>query len=181
MWNKNIYLGSSNSLINQQENKDFYIASRFFQDLAGEKPLYLQRANYYCSVDMYGMIVDKNGNQCPFNVEIKQRIKSKEELELYPEAELKKDKLERMEKATASGTRLYYLSLVNSQIGYLFDMTNLDMNQVREFNWTMKKTEFSDNDQLITVPTLGIPFSLAVHTLPLEQYYKDWYGLCAHG
>lgn len=180
MWN-NIYIGNGNPLINQQENKDYYIASRFFQDLANGKSLKLQKASQYCPVDMYGMVVDKYGNQCPFNVEIKQRNKSQRELQLYPEAELKEDKLNRMEKATAAGTRLYYLSLVNGKTGYLFDMTTLDRSQFRHFEWTMKKTEYSDDDQLITVPTLGIPYDLAVYTLPLEQYYKDWYGLCAHG
>lgn len=175
------YISISNPLIKLQEEKDYYVASRFFQDLSIGKKLYLNQANFYCSVDMHGLVVGDDGNQFPFNVEIKQRNKSDEEIELYPVAELKKDKYERMEKATAAGTRLYYLTLLNSKTGYLFDMTNLDWDKVNLVNWEMKRVEYSDRDEKIVVPTYMIPYSLAKYELPLEQYYKDWYGICARG
>lgn len=167
-----------NERIQKQEEKDFYIASRVIKEGIGSSgDIELEKAPQGYSVDIFGVTSYKNFFNTPsvkFNIEIKERWKGEKCLKQYPHAELKKDKLERMRIVTPRDTRLYYITLLNGKIAYVYDMDNLDWSRVNMVEWEMKKTEYSNDETKIKYWTYQIPYTMATYTIDCSKYYEDW-------
>lgn len=156
-----------NNIIDVQEDLDYYVASRCMEKMI---PYYhICSSPRGCSVDLYGM----NNRLEPFCVEIKERIKSKENLEKYPWAELKVEKLNRMRLARSG--KLYYMTLLNEEICYLWDMDKIDWDKVGVFEWEIKNCQMSSYSSKSSYMTYQIPFSMAIDSCYCGDYFYDWY------
>ena len=83
--------------IEEQENKDRYVASECLKWLMRKgTDLEITPTEITNYVDLNCSIINTKGKKVPFNVEIKERFKNKEQLKKYPNAELKEEKLERV-------------------------------------------------------------------------------------
>lgn len=132
---------TSNSAIEAQEAQDRYVAVECLKWLLRKgtdletKPT--QISDY---VDLNCSIIDGQGNKIPFNVEIKERLKTAEQLIKYPHAELKVDKFNRMRSVTPPGTRLLYMVLLNKTTCLIFNLDTLDWTKVQTKKWRIKRT-----------------------------------------
>ena len=167
-----------NSLIQLQEEKDYFVTSRIFKDLIAPGCT-LVKTPERCSVDMYGCVLGNHG-YIPFNVEIKERIKNEETLLRFPYAELKVSKFNNMKNTCTQGTKLFYTVLLNETIAYVYDFDYLDWETVETFEWEMKKTQFSNSNRMERVQVYNIPYSSATYTVSCSDYFKEWktyYGM----
>lgn len=126
-----------------------------------------------CPVDLKGSIstTDKNIN---FNVEVKQRNKTEEQLINYPCCELRCDKYQRMLEVTPKGTTLLYMVLLNETTCYLFNLSKINMNELETFNWRIKVTEVDSNSDYKNYLTYKIPIELASKTIDCSEYFNNW-------
>lgn len=159
-----------------KENRDRYVATQCLYHILAKKNKSVKIVNTptLCPVDLKCTSYTYTNKSIAFNVEIKERNKGKETLENYPYAELRVDKLDRMYKETARGTRLYYMVLLNREKMYLFDLDNLDYDKLNIYNWYIKDTEMSDNSSYSVYPTYQIPYSAATVTLDISYFFDDY-------
>ena len=126
-----------------------------------------------CPVDINGSISvsDKSVN---FNVEVKQRNKTEEQLIKWPYCELRVDKYQRMLQETPKGTTLLYMVLLNESTCYLFNLSKINMNELETFNWRIKVTEVDSNSPYRNYLTYKIPTELAFKTIDCSEYFNIW-------
>lgn len=160
-------------IIDQQENVDRYVATCCLHELLDNKSTSLTIVPTYttCSVDL-NCTVTQNGNEIPFNVEIKERNRTPEELKKYPLAELKQDKLRRMKLETPQSTGLYYMVLLNKEKCMLFNLKKLDWSEIPLKNWWIKRTQANPNSDYVCTPTYMIPYDKAIATINCSKYYN---------
>lgn len=159
------------SIITAQEKKDRFIASKCLTELLSKgKDLQIKPTEITDSVDLNCSVVNKNNKKIPFNVEIKERYKSDYQLKLYPNAELKADKLKRMKSVTPKGTKLFYMVLLNNKECLLFDLDKLDWSKVTTKYWHIKRTQVNPNSDYIDVLTHFIPYDLALKRIDITEY-----------
>lgn len=159
--------------IEAQEKKDRYVASECLKWLMRKgKDLEINPTQITDYVDLNCSIINTKNVKVPFNVEIKERFKSEEQLNKYPHAELKVDKYERMKDATPKGTALLYMVLLNNETCYLFNMNTIDWSKVEKRNWRIKRTQFNPNSDYVTVPTFFIPYDLATAKMDCSKFFN---------
>lgn len=160
--------------IDAQESKDRYVAERCLKDnilkCCGNN-LSISATPTTCYVDL-----KCNVGITYFNVEIKERFKKGIFLKENPVAELKVSKLKRMRSATPEDTRLFYMVLLNQRTCYLFDLDNLDWENVECRLWHIKKTQLDDDSEYVDELTYFIPYSMAVRKCDCSKYFSE-YGL----
>lgn len=152
--------------IEEMELKDRFIAENCLRNLLKKATsVTVKPTEIEDHVDLNCSCTTDKGKTIPFNVEIKERNKSQEQLDKYGyNCELRVDKYQRMRAATPKGTKLYYMVLFNNDTMYLFDMDSLDWSKVEKFNWRIKRTQMSDYSDYVTYPTYKIPLNLATIT-----------------
>lgn len=169
--------------IEQNENRDRYVAARFIYDniKEGADNITITQTDLYCPFDLScSCTLPLEGFNYPttvdFNVEIKERNKSDEQLKKYPNVELRVAKYRRM-KNQSKGKPLFYLVLLNEKIGYLFNITNIDkLKGVYTFNWRIKQTQLDPNSEYVDELTYSIPVDNAIRTEDISKYYTDYYN-----
>ena len=162
--------------ITKQEHLDRYVAARALETLCK----YDQEIKCYPTkisdpVDLQCLLIDPDAmTKKQINVEIKERIKSEENLEKYPWAELKVEKWNGMRAFTPSYAELLYVVLLNRKKAIIFDMFRLDWSKVTQTIWHIKDTQFDDQSEYFDTPILCIPYELADYEVDIEQFYKDY-------
>lgn len=158
--------------IKAQEEKDRCVATECLKVLLKKgKDLKINPTDITDSVDLRCSVINLNDRFIPFNVEIKERIKSEQQLAKYPNAELKVAKYNRMRNATKKGTRLLYMVLLNNETCLVFNLDNLDWSKVEKRNWRIKQTQMDVNSPYIEVPTYFIPYNLAICKMNCKNFY----------
>lgn len=161
--------------IQEQEMKDRFVATQCLKKILYKgSNLQINPTQITDFVDLNCKVTNTYGKEIPFNVEIKERFKSEQNLLKYPNAELKVDKYNRMRFATPQGTKLFYMVLLNNEKCFLYDLDKLDWNKVQMKNWRIKKTQMNPNSEFITVPTFFIPYSEATCTIDCSEYFQQY-------
>lgn len=161
--------------IEAQEEKDRFVASKCLEEIFKKgRDLQITPTEITSHVDLKCSIINQKNKKIPFNVEIKERYKNQEQLEKYPNAELKVSKYKGMKQETPKGTLLLYMVLLNNKTCLVFDLDNLDWSKVEMRKWRTKRTQMSDNSDYIEVPTFFIPYELASVSIDCSQYFNEW-------
>ena len=157
--------------IAEQEKKDRFVASRCLEQiLSAHTDLQLTATSVTDFVDLYGEVTSaKTGKRKKFTVEIKERFKNKENLERYPTAELKVDKLERMKKKQKGA--LLYMVLLNEKDCLLFDLSKQDWDKTKIVIWNIKKTQLDPNSEKVPTPVYLIPYESAIVKIDCSKYF----------
>ena len=61
------------------------------------------------------------------------------------------------------GEKPIYISIVNDEEYYIFDLSRIDMNKVIIKNWYINDIEYSDNPTKKKIPTMFIPITESVN------------------
>ena len=172
-----IQIKGINSKIKKQEEKDFYIASRILtESFNPDMNIEVSPTPDMYYVDLWGICKYPDGDNVKFNVEIKEIKKDNSALIDSPYAELKVDKYNRMRLVTDSDTKLFYMVLLNDETCYLYDLDNPDVwKDVKIKEWKMKRTQFSPEEDMITVNTYFFPYSSATRKINYSCIYRDWF------
>lgn len=161
--------------IELQEAKDRFVASECLKFLfRNQKNLIINPTDITDWVDLNCIVDTNNKGEVPFNVEIKERFKSPEQLAKYPNAELKVDKYERMKAVTPKGTVLFYMVLLNNEKCLIFNMDKINWDNVVKKNWWIKRTQMNPNSDYVCTPTYFIPYSEATVTMDCSNYFNNY-------
>ena len=165
--------------ITEQELKDRYVASECLKYLMnrGTFKVKIKPAGITSNIDLRCKLVDKDSNETPFYVEIKERYKDEVTLEEYPFAELKVEKYNGMEAITPDNTFLYYMVLLNEEKCMLFNLHELDWSKVKTVIWHIKKTQYWDQSYYFDTPVYMIPYEMAEAECDCKKYYENYYSM----
>lgn len=160
--------------IDKQEEKYRYITIRFLKDLfSGYTITAISGTPTQEGVDVRFSAITNNGI-VTYDVEVKERNKTEQQIKQYPTSELKLSKYNSMCSAHTNN-RLIYIQYVN-EVAYIYDMDKLDWDKVRTYNWKIKKTQYDDDSEYIIVPTYFIPYNQTLKKINVEKYYSDYYA-----
>lgn len=137
-----------------QELKDYTttvkILSRIFKKY---NPQFTQMAKG-CVFDAKMYLIDNNNEVYRYNIEIKSRKQNMEDYDTLP---LTVAKYCNVKESCKLGEKPIYISLVNGEEYYIFDLSQLDMNNVMIKNWLINDIEYSANPTKKKIPTMFIP------------------------
>ena len=143
-----------------QELRDYQatvkILSRIFKKY---NPQFSQMAKG-CVYDAKMYFTDSNNEVYRYHIEIKSRRQNMEEYDTLP---LTVQKYCNIIESCKLGEKAIYISLVNEEEYYIFDLDNLDMNNVIIKNWYINDIEYSDNPTKKKIPTMFIPITESVN------------------
>ena len=162
---------STSAKCQAEELKGRYVATNCLNEIFSNYTVTTTGTPLTCPVDIKGSI--STTDKCAkFNVEVKQRNKSEEQLLKYPTAELRIDKYNRMLSETPNGTALLYIVLLNKEWCYVFNLKKLDWSKVSTFDWWIKQTQVEDNSPYKCYPTYSIPLELACRKINCSEYFN---------
>lgn len=154
-----------------QEMKYRYITTKFLKELFKGKIIAISGTPVLEGVDIRFSAMTK-GEMITYDVEVKERNKSNEQMITYPSSELKKSKFHSMTTAHTN-QHLIYIQYVN-EVAYIYDMDKIDMDDIPIGMWRIKKTQYADNSEYVEYPTYFIPYDMTVKKINASKYYKDY-------
>lgn len=161
--------------IRYQEEKDYYIASRCLRDIFSGMEIEIKESEPYASVDLICSGIDKNsGKKVRFNVEVKERNKSRYLIKRYPDVQLRVDKYKRMREYSGKGVKLYYMVLLNQSECYLFDLDKIDFSNIKTNTSYLRVTQEDKNSKMKTYVLYNIPYRLAKYKIRCGKYFQEW-------
>lgn len=150
----------NNELTDKQELKDYQITvtilSRIFKSY---DPQFTMMAKG-CVFDAKMYFTDNNNELYRYHIEIKSRKQNMDEYDTLP---LTVQKYCNIIESCKLGEKPIYLSLVNDEEYYIFDLSKIDMNKVKIKNWYINDIEYSNNPVRKKIPTMFIPVTEAVN------------------
>lgn len=105
----------------KNEEKGRYVAEYVLSDFLKNYKFTVTSTPLTCPVDLKGTVSNTTISK-DFQVEVKQRIKSEEQLLKYPNCELRVDKYKRMLTESPTGTSLLYMVLLNEEKALIFNL-----------------------------------------------------------
>lgn len=148
-----------NEKTDAQELKDYQmtvkILTRLFKKYDPQFTM-MARGNVF-DAKMY--FISDNREVYRYNIEIKSRKQNMEEYDTLP---LTVQKYCNLLESCKMGEKAIYISLVNEEEYYIFDLRKIDMNNVKIRNWYINDIEYSDNPVKKKIPTMFIPTSECV-------------------
>lgn len=160
--------------IKAQELKYRYIATRLIQDLFSAHTITtIEHTPIRCGVDVRFTATTRNGTIITYDIEVKERNKTREQIIQYPTSELKKPKYQSM-KAAHINQKLIYIQFINSKWAMIYDVDKLNLDNRDTVDWYIKKTEYDDESEYIVVPTYFIPYKEKIMKFNSEQYFIDY-------
>lgn len=164
--------------IDAQEEKDRYIAIRCMEqttDLQEKQRLRAVPTDVKSHIDLICVIQDWYANPIKwYDIEIKERNKSYENVQKYPYAELKVDKYNNMLKDKGPNSDLLYIVLLNQKLALIFNLSTLDWTQVQRTTWNIKEIQYEDGSEKKDTEVYLIPYTLAEKLVPCEEYYTEY-------
>ena len=150
-----------NKKVNLQEDIDYLQAKKVFQSiLSGYDPKFTQTAQLDPS-DMRFNYTNKQGKNRYFNVEIKARYQDMEKYDTLP---LKCSKYCDLIDDTMTFEKPLYIVLLNDSEYFIFDLTQLNWNDIKIKNWKINAVEYdprNDQREKVKQPTFFIPIKQA--------------------
>lgn len=141
--------------IQEQENKDFRVVESIMHRIFTGNNITIKQEEYGSHTDMRMTATTALGD-VKYNIEIKSKTGDVEE---YGEVPLRLEKYIYMTGSTHSDERLIYIVLSNGYY-HVFNLTNLNLNNVKLRNWRIKDTEYNSNSGMRQQPCMFIPLSL---------------------
>ena len=160
--------------IQESEQKDRFIGQCVLEQIFKDRKLDINETDTFCSVDLKCTALNKKDKRIKFNVEIKERYKSQENIIKYPYAELRVDKLDRMKQETGKKTALLYMVLLNDTTMYLFNLSKLDWSKVGIYNWRIKACQSDQNSPYTYKPIYQIPYNMAFKKMDITEYVNAY-------
>ena len=149
-----------NEKTDKQELKDYQntvkILSRLFKKY---NPQFTMMAKG-CVFDAKMYFITNDNEVYRYNIEIKSRKQNMEEYDTLP---LTVQKYCNIIESCTLGEKPIYISIVNDEEYYIFDLSKLNMNNVTIKNWLINDIEYSDNPVKKKIPTLFIPITQCVN------------------
>lgn len=144
----------------EQELKDYQmtvaILSRIFKKY---NPRFSKMAKG-CVFDAKMYFINNRREVYRYNIEIKSRKQNMEDYDTLP---LTVAKYCNVKESCKLGEKPIYLSIVNEEEYYIFDLSRIDMNKVAIRNWYINDIEYSNNPTKKKIPTLFIPVNQCVN------------------
>lgn len=144
----------------EQELKDYQNTVKILSRLFKKYNPQFSRMAKGCVFDAKMYFITNDNEVYRYNIEIKSRKQNMEEYDTLP---LTVQKYCNVKEACKLGEKAIYLSIVNEEEYYIFDIDKLDMNKVKIKNWYINDIEYSDSPTKKKIPTLFIPVTEAVN------------------
>lgn len=162
--------------INLQERKDAYVTKKLLTKILGNKvqDLRFKEMPKFSHFDLE-VTGNYNGKHIKLAFEIKERNKSESQLEAYPNSELKVDKLNLVFNSTKGYNGVYYIQLINEDFAYIYDLRNLNWDNVVTKEWFIKTVQYNPNSNYKSTLTHFIPFTEGRKFIDLSYYYAEYY------
>ena len=145
------------SRMNEIEEKDYQTAKKIFNKIFSKYTVQFEKMKTGAVSDMRFQFMKKDGDVVKFNVEIKSRNQSLDDYDTLP---LTVQKYCNLKDDTQDWERLIYISLVNDEEYFIFDLDKLDWNKVDCHNWFINDIEFSSGTpNKKKIPTYFIPIA----------------------
>lgn len=149
-----------NEKTDKQELKDYQNTVKILSRLFKKYNPQFSRMAKGCVFDAKMYFITNDNEVYRYNIEIKSRKQNMEEYDTLP---LTVQKYCNVKEACKLGEKAIYLSIVNEEEYYIFDIDKLDMNKVKIKNWYINDIEYSDSPTKKKIPTLFIPVTEAVN------------------
>lgn len=143
-----------------QELKDYQMTVAILSKLFKKYNPQFSRMAKGCVFDAKMYFIDNNNEVYRYNIEIKSRKQNMEEYDTLP---LTVAKYCNVKESCKLGEKPIYISLVNGEEYYIFDLDKLDMNKVKIKNWYINDIEYSNNPTKKKIPTMFIPVTESVN------------------
>lgn len=143
-----------------QELKDYQMTVKILSRLFKKYNPQFSRMAKGCVFDAKMYFITNDNEVYRYNIEIKSRKQNMEEYYTLP---LTVQKYCNVKEACKLGEKAIYLSIVNDEEYYIFDLSMIDMNKVTIKNWYINDIEYSDNPVKKKIPTMFIPVTEAVN------------------
>lgn len=149
-----------NEKTDKQELKDYQNTVKILSRLFKKYNPQFSRMAKGCVFDAKMYFITNDNEVYRYNIEIKSRKQNMEEYDTLP---LTVQKYCNVKEACKLGEKAIYLSIVNEEEYYIFDIDKLDMNKVKIKNWYINDIEYSDSPTKKKIPTMFIPVTEAVN------------------
>lgn len=156
--------------IRKQEIKDRYIGTKVLEQVFSGRNITCTALPVWANTDIACSATGKNGNTVNFQVEVKERNKSDWQLEKYPQAELKVDKLKKMKQYAGDNAKLVYMVLLNDKEALLFYLNKIDFSKIDKTVWHIKKTQYDNYSEYEEAPIYLIPYSMAFKKIDITEF-----------
>lgn len=143
-----------------QELKDYQTTVKILSRIFKKYNPQFSRMAKGCVFDAKMYFTDNNNEVYRYNIEIKSRKQNMEDYDTLP---LTVAKYCNVKESCKLGEKPIYLSIVNEEEYYIFDLSKLDMNKVKIKNWLINDIEYSNNPTKKKIPTMFIPVTEAVN------------------
>ena len=164
--------------IDAQEEKDRYVAIRCMEDTVDLQPRQALRTlptDIKSHIDLICVIQDWYANPVKwYDIEIKERNKTKENVVKYPYAELKVSKYNNMLKDKGPNSDLLYIVLLNQKLALIFNLTSLDWTKVQRTTWNIKEIQYEEESDTRDTEVYLIPYTMAERMINCDTYYSEY-------
>lgn len=143
-----------------QELKDYTMAVKILSRLFKAYSPNFSKMSKGCVFDAKMYFRDNNNELYRYHIEIKSRRQNMEEYDTLP---LTVQKYCNLLETCKLGEKPIYISIVNDEEYYIFDLSRIDMNKVMIKNWYINDIEYSDNPTKKKIPTMFIPITESVN------------------
>lgn len=166
------------SMIDAQEAKDRYVALRCMEDtvdLQEKQSLRSIQPGVKSHIDLICVIQDWYANPVKwYDIEIKERNKTRENVVKYPYAELKVSKYNNMLKDKGPNSDLLYIVLLNQKLALIFNLTSLDWTKVQRTTWNIKEIQYEEESDTRDTEVYLIPYTMAERMINCDTYYEEY-------
>lgn len=149
-----------NEKTDKQELKDYQNTVKILSQLFKKYNPQFSRMAKGCVFDAKMYFITNDNEVYRYNIEIKSRKQNMEEYDTLP---LTVQKYCNIIESCKLGEKPIYISIVNDEEYYIFDLSRIDMNKVTIKNWYINDIEYSDNPVKKKIPTMFIPVTEAVN------------------
>lgn len=149
-----------NEKTDKQELKDYQNTVKILSRLFKKYNPQFSRMAKGCVFDAKMYFITNDNEVYRYNIEIKSRKQNMEEYDTLP---LTVQKYCNIIESCTLGEKPIYISIVNDEEYYIFDLSKLNMNNVTIKNWYINDIEYSDNPTKKKIPTLFIPITQCVN------------------
>lgn len=143
-----------------QELKDYQMTVAILSKIFKKYNPQFSRMAKGCVFDAKMYFTDNNNELYRYNIEIKSRRQNMEDYDTLP---LTVAKYCNVKESCKLGEKPIYLSIVNEEEYYIFDLDKLNMNDVKIKNWYINDIEYSANPTKKKIPTMFIPITQCVN------------------
>ena len=144
----------------KQELKDYQNTVKILSRLFKKYNPQFSRMAKGCVFDAKMYFIANDNEVYRYNIEIKSRKQNMEEYDTLP---LTVQKYCNIIESCTLGEKPIYISIVNDEEYYIFDLSRIDMNKVIIKNWYINDIEYSDNPTKKKIPTMFIPITESVN------------------